>query len=156
MKPFAEIRFAAPDEQAALDELHRISSFVWPEDRANLAAHPDALGVSADAIAERRVRIAIADNGVPLGFATTTDAGGGALELEDLFVHPDAMRTGIGRRLVEDAAEIGLRGGFESMTVVAHPRNFPFYENVGFVAGDAEQTRFGPAVRMTRSLARGG
>ena len=45
------IRLATPSERVALGELHRRSSFVWEEDRANLEAHPDALGVAREAIA---------------------------------------------------------------------------------------------------------
>ncbi|MFI4985758.1 MAG: hypothetical protein ACHQAV_07235 [Solirubrobacterales bacterium] len=54
----AEIRSAEPHERAALDDLHRRSSFVWADDRADLEAHPDALGVAPEAIAEQRVRVA--------------------------------------------------------------------------------------------------
>ena len=46
------------------------------------------------------------------------------------------MRQGIGRELVEDAATRALAKGRERMTVVAHPRTFPFYESVGFVPGE--------------------
>ena len=39
-----------------------------------------------------------------------------------------------------------------TMTVVAHPRTFPFYERVRFVPGEAATTQFGPAVTMRRPL----
>jgi hypothetical protein len=38
------------------------------------------------------------------------------------------------------------------MTVVAHPRNFAFYESVGFLRGEPVATRFGPAVKLQREL----
>jgi hypothetical protein len=59
MRLIAEIRCAEAHERAVLDDLHRRSSFVWAGDRANLEAHPDALGVAPEAIAERRVRVAV-------------------------------------------------------------------------------------------------
>jgi predicted N-acetyltransferase YhbS len=62
------------------------------------------------------------------------------------------MRRGVGRALVEDAASGAVTAGCQSMTVVAYPRNFPFYESEGFEPGEAASTRFGPAVRMRRKL----
>ena len=150
--PITAIRCAEPAESAALRDLHRRSSFVWQDDRANLERHPEVFGVAPEAIAERRVRVAIGDGGEMVGFATTSDAGEGASELDDLFVDPAAMRRGIGRALVEDVAAIAWDAGFRRMTVVAHPRNFPFYESVAFLAGEVTATQFGPAVRMWREL----
>jgi GNAT superfamily N-acetyltransferase len=151
-----DIRFAEPGDRDALSDLHRRSSFVWEEDRANLEAHPDALGVTPEAIAERRVRVALSRSGELLGFSVVADRSDAVCELDDLFVDPDAFRNGIGRALVQDAAASATRRQCRSMTVIAHPRNFPFYESVGFVPGEAAQTRFGPAVRMRRELDRPG
>jgi GNAT superfamily N-acetyltransferase len=155
MTAIAEIRCAGPHERHSLNELHRRASFVWEEDRAALEAHPDALGVALEAIAERRVRVAVDASGRPLGFSVVADGGRSICELDDLFVDSDAMRRGIGRALVEDAAARASAAGSERMTVVVHPRNFSFYETVGFVPGEPAQTRFGPAVRMWRELGTG-
>ena len=84
------------------------------------------------------------------------DGPDGVCELDDLFVEPRLMRQGIGRALVEDAAARAVRAGSAAMTVVAHPRNFAFYESVGFVRGEPVATRFGPAVQLRRQLGRGG
>jgi predicted N-acetyltransferase YhbS len=66
------------------------------------------------------------------------------------------LRQGVGRTLVEDAPAPAAAAGSQRMSVVAHPRNFPFYESVGFVPVEPAHTRFGPAVRMWRKLDRGG
>lgn len=73
--------------------------------------------------------------------------------IDDLFVEPAFMRRGIGRALVEDAAARAISVGAPEMTVVAHPRNFAFYESLGFVRSEATSTRFGPATTMRRRLA---
>jgi len=78
---------------------------VWEEDRAALQAHPDALGVSLAAIAERRVRVAVGEAGELLGFSIVADGAGAVCELYDLFVDPGFLRQGIGRALVDDAAK---------------------------------------------------
>lgn len=141
----AAIRHATPAERDALTSLHRRSSYVWEEDRAALDAHPELFGVDERALAEGRVRVAIGLDGALLGFATTAVRADGAIELEDLFVAPTLMRRGIGRALVRDAQ---ARAGGRRMTVVAGARTIPFYERLGFVAGETVQTRFGPAVRL--------
>jgi GNAT superfamily N-acetyltransferase len=147
------IRLATPSERLALGELHRRSSYVWEEDRANLEAHPDALGVAREAIAAGRVRVAVGPAGELLGFSVVADAAAGVCELEDLFVDPDFMRQGVGRALVEDASGRARATGCCEMTVVAASHNFAFYGSVGFVPGEAVRTRFGPATRLRRRLA---
>jgi predicted N-acetyltransferase YhbS len=62
------------------------------------------------------------------------------------------MRRGVGSALVEDAASRAMARGCRSMSVIAHPRVFPFYESVGFIPREPALTRFGPAVRMWRAL----
>jgi GNAT superfamily N-acetyltransferase len=151
MSAISLIRYAKRSERGALDALHRRSSFVWAEDRAMLEAHPDALGVSPDAIIEQRVRVAVGKAEEVLGFSVVA-LEGLVCELDDLFVDPDVMRKGIGRALVRDAAGGAVVAGCRSMAVVAHPRNFPFYESVGFKPGDPATTRFGPAVQMRLTL----
>lgn len=152
MGTVSAIRLAWPSERVALGELHRRSSYVWEEDRANLEAHPDALGVAREAIDAGRVRVALGPGGELFGFSVVADGAAGVCELEDLFVDPDVMRQGVGRALVEDAAARAHATGYREMTVVAHPRNFGFYGSVGFVPGEAVSTRFGPATRLRRRL----
>ena len=70
-------------------------------------------------------------------------------ELDGLFVEPDLWGGGIGRTLVEAAVYEARHRGL-TLKVTAAPRARGFYESCGFsVEGDA-QTRFGPALRMTR------
>ncbi|MFZ2164739.1 MAG: GNAT family N-acetyltransferase [Propionibacteriaceae bacterium] len=149
-----EIRAAEPADQHVLSELHRRSSWVWKEDREALTAHPEVLGVALDAIADRRVRVAVAADGEVLGFSIVNEGAGGIRVLDDLFVDPAHFRQGVGRALIQDAVARAVATGHRSMTVVAHPRTFAFYESVGFVPGEAATTRFGPAVTMRRELGR--
>jgi len=148
------ITCAEPRHHDALCRLHRSSSMVWEEDRAALESHPDALGVPLRAIADGRVRVALGEQGELRGFSVTSDTGAGACELDDLFVDPAWFRHGIGRALVEDAATRARAAGSRELGVIAHPRNFPFYESVGFLPVEPAMTRFGLAVRMRRELSR--
>jgi len=153
MTGIATIRGARLSEREALTALHRRSSYVWEQDRVHFDAHPEIFGVAVEAIAAGDVRVALAADGELLGFATVDRATG---ELDDLFVAPEHMRMGVGRALVEDAAARARAAGCRELSVTAHPRNFPFYEHVGFVAAEPAATRFGPAFRMRRALPDGG
>ena len=152
MPVVAAIRTATLEDGAALDDLHRRSSFVWEEDRADLEAHPEALGVPRERIVAGGVRIAIDGDGAMLGFSGVGDGGEGIVELEDLFVEPQLMRRGVGRALVEDVAARAVAAGSTAIAVVAAPRTFGFYESVGFVVGETVPTQFGPAARLRRQL----
>ena len=146
------IRDAAPSERGELEALQRRASDVWEEYRADLAAHPDAIALAPELIAAGRVRVAVSGDGGVVGFAVVVPARDGACELDGLFVEPAAMRGGVGRALVADAAERARAEGATRMSVVANPRAVGFYERVGFVAGEPAQTRFGPATWMHLAL----
>jgi predicted N-acetyltransferase YhbS len=62
------------------------------------------------------------------------------------------MRSGVGRRLVEDAKRIAHERGAARIDVVANPQALAFYEAVGFTTVGAAQTRFGPAPRMSLAV----
>ena len=77
----------------------------------------------------------------------------GVCELDGLFVEPVRMRGGVGRRLVEDATRIARGRGATRIDVVANPQAMAFYEAVGFRPAGEAQTRFGPATRMSLTVA---
>ncbi len=146
------IRDAQPDEALALEALHRRSSDYWDEDRARLAAHPDAIEPPRQAIAEGRVRIAVDVAGRRLGFSVILPIEDGSCELDDLFVEPDSMGLGIGRLLVEDVATRAAAAGAIRVNVIANPRAVGFYQRLGFQITGEASTRFARAPRMTLDL----
>ena len=79
------------------------------------------------------------------------DVVDGAAHVEQVSVHPDAARRGIGRALVEHVAGWAADAGFPAMTLTTFlevPWNGPYYERLGFrhVAEDDE----GPGLRRVR------
>jgi N-acetylglutamate synthase-like GNAT family acetyltransferase len=142
------IRSARASERQALEDLQRRSSMHQPMYRAPLAAHPDAIELPASQIAAGLVRVAEQD-GLIAGFAVLFARTGDSCELDGLFVEPGRMRGGVGRRLVEDAADIARRAGATRIVVLANPQAVAFYAAVGFTAAGQAQTRFGPAPRMS-------
>ena len=143
-----DIRVAVAADLPALRRLFRRSSLSNQGDRELMLAHPELVGPSDAAVAEGRTRVAVAADGTILGFSTWRRLESDALELEDLFVDPDWMRCGIGRRLLADVATLARRKGIARIEVTANPHAHAFYRSVGFVfVGDTE-TQFGLAVRM--------
>jgi N-acetylglutamate synthase-like GNAT family acetyltransferase len=142
------IRRAQASEHEELEGLQRRSSMHEPMYRAQLAAYPDAIELPAEQIAAGLVRVA-EQNGMIVGFAVLLERSADACELDGLFVEPERMRAGVGRRLVEDAKRIARERGATRIDVVANPQTVAFYEAVGFLPVGEAQTRFGSAPRMS-------
>lgn len=141
------IRRAEPQERLHLEELQRRASLALDEFRAELEAYPDAICLPAEHIDSGSVLVAQEDGAI-VGFAVllTREA---AAELDGLFVEPMHWKRGIGRALVLETIHEARRLGL-SLTVVANPSASRFYEQCGFTVEGVTQTRFGPALRMSR------
>ena len=137
------IRLATPDEREALEALQRRASLANEEHREALEAHPDAIHLPPAQIANGQVFVADLDGRVA-GFAAVV--GG---ELDGLFVEPDLRRQGIGRALANFAVHEARKRG-HTLWVTANPAAREFYERCGFSLEGETETRFGPALRMSR------
>ena len=142
------LRLARIEELAQLEDLQRRASLALDEYREALLAHPDAIALPAEQIERGEVMVAEIDGRIA-GFAVMLDKDRSA-ELDGLFVEPDLWRRGIGSALVEEAVHEARRRGLSLVTVVAGPSARDFYESCGFMVEGAADTRFGPALRMSR------
>jgi GNAT superfamily N-acetyltransferase len=141
------IRPATAADLPVLSDLFRRSSLSNPGDVAALMAHPEVLTFSDRGISQGRTRVATSTSDHIVGFATTLRAGP-VLELDDLFVDPEWMRRGVGRRLVQDALVVAARADIQRIDVTANPEALTFYESVGFTFDSTVETRFGVGLRM--------
>jgi GNAT superfamily N-acetyltransferase len=137
------LRLARPEEHGELEDLQRRASLEVPEYRDQLLEHPDAIYLPEGQIANGQVIVAEIDSEI-VGFAAVV--GG---ELDGLFVEPDLWGFGVGRALVDAATHEARRRGL-ALKVIASPRGRRFYEHCGFTVEGEAQTRFGPALRMTK------
>jgi GNAT superfamily N-acetyltransferase len=137
------IRRARPEERQALEDLQRRASLALEEYREQLLAHPDAVDLPAEHLAEGTTLVAEVDGAVA-GFAVLLGS-----ELDGLFVDPAHWKAGIGSALVEAVAHEARKEGL-SVSVVASPTARSFYEKCGFSVEGETETRFGPALRMSR------
>lgn len=141
------IRLAKPEERDGLEELQRRASLALGEYNEQLEAAPDAIQLPIEQIERGEVFVAEVA-GRLAGFAALLIDDEMA-ELDGLFVEPKLWRRGIGAALVDVAVHQARLQGL-AMMVVANPSAREFYEKCGFTVEGEAQTRFGPALRMSR------
>jgi ribosomal protein S18 acetylase RimI-like enzyme len=146
------LRDAGLADHEEIERVFRRASLSNENDRGHLLQHPEWLALPEDGIREGRMRLAIDETDVVVGFATFLIADGGA-ELEDLFVDPEHRRRGIAELLVLDISGRVREMGFETLEVTANPHAIAFYEAMGFVECGLVETEFYAASRMRRNTA---
>ena len=109
--PHILIRSALPTERSSLEALQWRASLANPGDRDALLAHPDAIVLPAEQIADGDVFVAQRDD-VILGFAAILMRPDGDADLDALFVDPALWRRGVGRLLVEHCATVARDRGW--------------------------------------------
>ena len=90
-------------------------------DRDLLLARPEVLELADEGIIEGRTQVAVGADDEILGFITTRPLDACVLEIEDLFVDPDWMRTGVASGLVEDLLATAHGNGVRRIEVTANP-----------------------------------
>jgi GNAT superfamily N-acetyltransferase len=157
------IRTARPDELDRLPELERASDTLFLSLEIGPLPPPDTVE------ALRAARVVLVAGDPPLGFVRVDDVDGEA-HLEQLAVHPDHGRQGIGRALVMAACRWAGEAGYPELTLATYrdvPWNGPFYASAGFAeVGTVDEwcpahglpreepvmASFGARVIMTRRL----
>lgn len=98
-----------------------------------------------DAQSEKRLWMALDDNEIAVGFALARVIDGYA-HLDEMDVHPDHGRRGVGSQLLDTVISWARAGGFPGITLITFrhlPWNAPFYERHGFVQIDDQDTSSG-------------
>jgi GNAT superfamily N-acetyltransferase len=145
------IRPARLDEREALESLQRRASLNNPGDREALLANPDAIEVPVEQITAGYVFVA-EHGGSVAGFAAVVPRADGNSELDALFVEPQLWKHGIGRRLVDHAAEMARANAAVFLHVIGNPHAEGFYRSCGFQVTGRIDTRFGVGLSMQRPL----
>lgn len=94
-----------------------------------------------------------ADEAAPVGFVHVLMLDGYA-HLEQLSVHPERMREGIGTALVEAACTALERRGLNAVTLLTYadlPWNAPWYARRGFAEVRADEKRLPHQTRLERA-----
>ena len=145
------IRRARPEEASALRELAHRSKAYWPYSDAFLEAVRPLLELDAHDIEAADVWVLEID-GQPVGWHRVTLHGERA-ELEDLWLEPAWIGTGMGRVLFEHAVGIARAHGARRLEWDADPYAEGFYlamggEEIGRSPSAAVEGRTLPRMRL--------
>ena len=122
------VRSARPEELDQLLAIERASDELFATVGFHLTPGPATLA----ALGQARQLLVVGDP--PVGFARIEEVDGLA-HLEQLSVHPDRARQGLGRTLLEAACAWAAEASYRAITLSTFaevPWNAPFYASAGF------------------------
>jgi GNAT superfamily N-acetyltransferase len=129
---------ARPDELALLPALERAADRVFEGPELRRRGFGPMPGPGSVEDLERALVVLVAGD-PPMGFARVDEVDGSA-HLEQLSVHPDHHRQGVGRALLEAACAWAADADYAQMTLITFGEvafNGPFYAAAGFVPTEA-------------------
>lgn len=136
--PSGTIRKALVTEAAALHALTGRSALHWGYEPEFLAWEPESIAVTPRFIATATVRV-LENEGRILGYYALTGVPS-ELWLDKLFVEPDRIGTGCGKRLWLHAVATARELGATELLIAADPNAAPFYQAMGAVWEREETT----------------
>jgi GNAT superfamily N-acetyltransferase len=132
------IRRARPDEAAHLHGLTGRSCLSWGYPPEFLDWEPQAIAVTTEFI-ERSIVWLLEEDGRVLGYYALTGTSQD-LSLDKLFVEPDRIGTGCGKRLWQHAMETARSLGATELTFASDPNAALFYRAMGAIFEREEPT----------------
>ncbi|GIF71159.1 GNAT family N-acetyltransferase [Asanoa siamensis] len=153
------IRRARPDDFPTLQNIERAAGEMFrdigmpeiadddPPDLADLARHHQA----------NTAWVAVTTTDHPVAYLIA-DPVDGNLHLEQITVHPHHARQGIGRQLIDHAAEAAREANQPALTLTTFrdvPWNAPYYERCGFETLQDHEITPGLRDIQTREAAHG-
>ncbi|MEE6390258.1 GNAT family N-acetyltransferase [Microbacterium paraoxydans] len=157
------IRHAMPHDHIALEEIERAADRLlverfdaeaWPPPTTD-AEREGAPGFVLVAAPSSPVDDEQVDHTPPIGFVQVLEVDDQA-HLEQLSVHPEHGRQGIGRALVLAAQEEARRRGYSRLTLRTYadvPWNAPFYRRCGFEESEPDTDFLSALVAVEERLA---
>lgn len=124
------IRPAIPDEAPLISDLALRSKAYWDYDEAFIAACRPALTFSPDYITANPMYV-VEMEGRVAGFYSLQPVSEQEVGLENLFVAPEAIGQGCGKRLWQHAVVTARQLGYQHMLIEADPNAEAFYAAMG-------------------------
>jgi GNAT superfamily N-acetyltransferase len=145
------IRRATPDEAPLLHALTRRSALYWGYEPEFLDWEPEAIAVTPEFVA--RATVYVLEEGDRLVGYYALVGEPPEMVLDKLFVEPDRIGTGCGKRLWRHAVATARELGVTILTLASDPNAAPFYRAMGAEWVKEEPTsRPGWALQMFRFL----
>jgi ribosomal protein S18 acetylase RimI-like enzyme len=124
-----EIRRALATDTAALTRIAHAAKRHWGYPEGWIALWKDALTVTPQALERQAVYCAVEGTEL-LGFCAVA-GGGPTRELEHLWVAPEHMGAGVGRRLLRHALDAIRASGGATLRIASDPNAEGFYLKMG-------------------------
>ncbi|MEU3449303.1 GNAT family N-acetyltransferase [Streptomyces thermolilacinus] len=149
------IRAARPEDLPLLQDVERAAGEPFRALGMDAVADDDPPPLQALEAYRAAGRARVADlDGRPVAYLIWDDVDGAA-HVEQVSVHPDAARRGVGRALIEDLAADAAARGVPALTLTTFadvPWNAPYYARLGFRAlPEAELTDGLRAIRRAEA-----
>ena len=127
----AVIPRAVPEEAPLVNELTGRTALYWGDEPEFLDWEPESITVYPEVIATWPVYV-LEEAGRVLGYYSLTGQPP-TMVLDKLFVEPDRIGTGCGKRLWRHAVATARAMGATAITLDADPNAAPFYRAMGAV-----------------------
>jgi len=146
------IRAAGVEELPALQDIERAAGRCFHDVGMPEIAEDEPLALDELIRYQRagRIWVAVDETDQPVAYLVA-EVVDGNLHVEQVSVHPDSARCGVGRSLLEHAADRATAEGIPALTLttfVQVPWNAPYYVRCGF--RDLDQTELTPGLRAIR------
>ena len=141
------IRRARPDEGKLLREIAIASKGYWGYDIEVVRDWAASGDFTAEGLTRRAAHVAEV-NGRVVGWAALIPRGD-VCWLDDLWIEPSSIGTGIGSRLFQHAARVAEKLGASRMEWEAEPNALGFYERMGGrYLRDSEPSEWGRVLKV--------
>jgi predicted acetyltransferase/predicted GNAT family acetyltransferase len=137
-----DVKRARPEQSGVLSELALRSKAHWDYPADFLEACREELTLSPDLIAAQPTFV-LEQDGRPVGVYSLERHSRSRVELGHLFVEPDQIGRGLGRRLLDHATEQARKAGFVTLVIQSDPNAEPFY-----LAAGAERVDITPSASI--------
>ncbi|MFJ1756409.1 GNAT family N-acetyltransferase [Kitasatospora sp. NPDC088134] len=147
------VREVRPEELPLLAEIERAAGNVFREVGMDRIADDEPFSIEelTAYLGAGLAWVAVDGADRPVGYLVAERVDG-ALHVEQVSVHPDAARRGVGRSLIEHLADLARAEGVPALTLTTFadvPWNAPYYRRCGFrPVPEAELT---PGLRLVRA-----
>ena len=132
MKTSVRLRPARPNEASVLSSMAMVSKAYWGYSAEFIEACHEELSVSSENLASDKFSYFVAESdGERVGYYALKRVSDSEYELDALFVVPEKIRTGIGRRLIEHAKKQVVTSGGSCLLIQGDPNATEFYLAAG-------------------------
>ena len=136
------LRPARLDECATLDDICFRSKAYWGYDADFMESVRDQIRVDPEAVLAGRVWVAVDSDDHACGVIEIDLMDDATADLTLLFVDPDHMRKGLGRRLYAKALDLARDLGARHLVIDSDPQAAAFYASMGAARTGSEPTGY--------------